>query len=98
MRNLIVAGSMAHARAIIKWCRFDPKFWFPAVYGQVLTERYKYAHIVRPTEDLQPWQWDWILETLIPAVDKGIAPIPVNWRLTDPETEGPQYPQNEVFA
>jgi hypothetical protein len=97
MRNIVVADSRKHAEAVIAWCKLDREIWEPVAYGETLAGRYDYARIVRPSEGVQNGHLDWILEILVPSVDKTTSPIPPDWRLAPPEPkEGPQLATVEV--
>ena len=97
MRNIVVASTLVHAKAIIRWAKLSPLLWETAKYGDELGGRFAYARIVRPLGEVHDWQIDWILEELIPRIDKKIIAIPLDWALKPQAAEGPQYPRNEVF-
>jgi hypothetical protein len=97
MRNIVVADSRKHAAAVIAWGKLDPDQWEVAAYGEPLAGRYDYARIVRPAQGIEHAHLDWILEVLVPKVDKNTVPVPSNWVLAPPEPkEGPQLATAEV--
>lgn len=95
--NLMVASTKKHAAAMIKWLQYPTSGWVPAAYGDVLTDRFWMAQIVAPVEKIQEWQVDWILETLVPAVQEGIVPIPHDWKLQREDTGAPQLAENRAL-
>lgn len=89
-KNIMVAATHVHARAMLRWLKHDAAHWDVAAYGDALHRKYQFAQIVRPGDDVTEAQIDWILETLIPAVEKQITPVPLNWNIERaPRTEEP---------
>lgn len=81
MTNIVVAGNLVHARAMIRWLGLGND-WHPAVYGEDLLIRYQYAKVVRPLGGATDGHVDWILEQLVPRLDRRAESVPGSWSLT----------------
>jgi len=103
----VVAGSLAHANALIKWAGLDAEKCVPLVYGQEIRDAYERAVLVRPTEGVDPSAQAWICGTLLPQVaDRDLVTHPPYWRpYHDTERERisadavlPQIEENPLWA
>lgn len=83
MTNIVVAENIAHARAVIGWLGLGTN-WHPVAYGEKLDIRYDYAKIVRPLGGIEEDHLDWILEELVPNLNREADPIPSSWTLSAP--------------
>ena len=81
MKNIIIAGSLTHAKAMLQWQCLSEENWDVAAYGSALHATYGRAIIVRPLEGVTKEHWDWLLEVLVPAVARGgeIDRLPTTW-------------------
>jgi hypothetical protein len=81
MTNIVVAETVAHAKAMIGWLGLDHS-WHPVAYGEDLFIRYQYAKVVRPFNGATDEHVDWILEQLVPNLDRKAESVPSSWSLT----------------
>lgn len=103
----IVAGSVAHAKALIKWAKLDEEKCVPVVYGQDLKNMYERAVLVRPTEGVDETDQEWIVGKLIPRVANGdVMTHPACWKpyhdtnqqLIAGNDDAPQLEENPLWA
>lgn len=80
--NVLVADSVTHANALIRWLVLDEDSWIGAAYGKPLKSIYERAILARPLSGVTEEHTDWILGHLIPRIveAKGIATVPPEWK------------------
>jgi hypothetical protein len=100
----VVAGSIAHAKAVILWEKFDADKCVALTYGQPLTETYQLALLVRPTSGTSPANKEWICGELLPRVTGKLETYPPQWNPALDEApapapaDGPALEENPLWA
>lgn len=80
MKDAVVAGSVVHAKALIKWAGLDANRFEALAYGQAITDQYIDVLLVRPLAGLTPDQQTWICDVLVPAAFGNIGAHPPEWK------------------
>lgn len=75
MKSILIAGSRAHAHAIMRWCRYGAEGWDVAVYGDAITDRYATAVLARPVGEITDDHAAWVTHVLRPLVVGSMTPL-----------------------
>lgn len=79
MRNIIVADSLAHAGAMMRWENLDPLAWIPAVYGDTLQGLFLHAKLIRPLRGFHEFHGFWLKHVLYCRVTGDVVTMTVDW-------------------
>lgn len=89
MKNVMVASTKSHARAMIAWLKLNGEEWEPIAYGDVPKEVYRHAKLVRPTEEINQTHSDWVFGTMLPNIAMSVTTVPHHWRIPQEHVEDP---------
>lgn len=93
MKNYVVADTVVHAKATIKWMKLDDKRWTPLAYGATPSaKKILDVVLVLPISGVQLPHLTWVKDVILPRVTGHI--LDTKHQRLDPkelaEAEGPQ--------
>ena len=86
MRNVVVADTKVHAKAVISWLKLDES-WIPMQFGAFVDQDYGQVRLVRPASGVTSEHYAWITHTLMQRVRGEVGLVPPQWIEVDDEGE-----------
>ncbi|TXM68180.1 hypothetical protein [Methylobacterium sp. WL120] len=98
MLSLVIAETVTHANAVIRWIGLNPDEWIGVAYGSTLNDIYKDCFLVRPLTGVREEHGDWFIEKVIPRIAGEVDTVPRGWRPQAEEPVEQEYAQKHIWA